>query len=110
MTLKRRLEHLEATAPRQDQLAQNRSRLVSQPVFGHMTERELLSLNQAGKALQEGRSLTPEESATCDAYDAALEKESRKLGYRSLAQFERRCGVSLGVRAPRRKAETEVGA
>jgi hypothetical protein len=109
MTLKRGLEHLEATAPRRDQLAQTRSRFVSQQVIDRMTESELLSLSQAGKALQEGRSLTPEESATCDAYDAALEKECQKLGYKSLAQFGRGCGVSLGVRAPRRKAEMGVG-
>lgn len=87
-SLSRRVQHLEASVQRENELAPDRCRFITRAAVQHLSTDELRSALGANAALQEGREPTSQELAGANALMTATEVECRRVGM-TLAEFNR---------------------
>ena len=88
LTLKRRLQRLEAIGPREPELAAARRSFITRAAVEHLSTDELRAALGASAALQEGREPTSQELAAANALQTATELECRRAGL-TLVEFNR---------------------
>jgi hypothetical protein len=87
-SLSRRLQRLEASVQRENELAPERCRFISRAALQHLSTDHLRWLIEAKTTGLEGRPLTSQDLAAANALHAAIEAECRKAGV-TLAEFNR---------------------
>jgi hypothetical protein len=96
-TLKRRLQRLEASVLRENELAPDRCRFITRAAVEHLSTDQLRSALGAKAALQEGREPTSQEFAAVRALTTATEVECRRAGM-TVAEFNRNLAAASARR------------